>query len=85
MKMLATIIAVGVGVLLLVFQYILSRKKSVIWGAIIPILTILLTIWIITFKRLSINFKTLIPYILIFLILIEEWYEGRKKQKNSNK
>lgn len=43
MKMLATIIAVGVGVLLLVFQYILSRKKSVIWGAIIPILTILLT------------------------------------------
>jgi hypothetical protein len=84
MKILTIAISIVIGTLLLFLQHILSRKKSVMWGAILPILTIPFAIWIITFKKLSVNFQNLIPFILIFLILTEEWYEGRKKQKNSD-
>lgn len=76
-----TIFTIVFGILLLALQNYLSQRKSWLWGGILPLVIISFAVWVIYTKNLALNFKTVFPYILLLLIFIEEWMEGRKRLK----
>lgn len=66
-----------IAVVLLVIQHYLSKREHFIYGGILPLLTVLFSIWFIWFKSDSINTRLIIPGSILCLILLGVWCDDR--------
>lgn len=63
---------------ILAVQYLLSTRNNVYWGAVVPVIYIILSTWMFVLDR----FESILGFILYLclglLFLLAEWSAGRK-------
>ena len=75
------IIAFGAGTVMLITQHFLSKRENWILGGILPIASLLFAIGVFNFGKIEFNIRNLIPFIILIVIQVSIWEEGRKKIK----
>lgn len=75
------IIAFGAGTVMLIIQNILSKRENWILGGILPIISLLFTIGVFNLEKMEFNIRNLVPFIILIVIQLSIWEEGRKKIK----
>jgi len=75
------IIAFVIAGALLGIEYFLGKQKNCLLGGIIPLISVILTICVFKFTKLTLTFRNLVPYIILINTLLMEWEYGRKKYK----
>jgi ABC-type antimicrobial peptide transport system permease subunit len=73
------IIALGIGVVILIVQQLLSKRENWILGGILPIVSLLFAIGVFHFRNIQFSIRNLLPFIALIVIQISIWEEGRKK------
>ncbi len=63
---------------ILAVQYLLSTRNKVYWGAIVPVIYIILCTWMFVLERFESIFGFILYLCLGLLFLIAEWSAGRK-------
>lgn len=87
--MLLGIISVVVTLILVVAQKYLSRKKSCLLGAVVPVVSVALMAGIYFYKDFPLSWKTILPCAFIIalevLIWIDQRIERRRNELNKMK
>ena len=72
-----------VAVVFVSIQKYLSGKQNWLLGAIVPIVSVALMAGIIFYKDFALNYKTILPCVLIVAIEILIWIDQRRKHTRS--
>ena len=75
------IIAFGAGTVMLITQHFLSKRENWILGGILPIISLLFAIGVFNFGKIEFSIRSLLPFIMLIVIQLCIWEEGRKKIK----
>ena len=75
------IIAFGAGTVMLITQHFLSKRENWILGGILPIISLLFAIGVFNFEKIEFSIRSLLPFIMLIVIQLSIWEEGRKKIK----
>lgn len=75
------IIAFGAGTVMIIVQNILSKRENWILGGILPIISLLFAIGVFNFRKIEFSIRSLLPFIMLIVIQLCIWEEGRKKIK----
>jgi len=75
---------------ILAVQYLLSTRNNVYWGAVVPVIYIILSVWMYVQSRFESTLGFILYLCLGLLFLIAEWNTGRrslnrKRNKELNK
>lgn len=80
--MIDCIIGFVVAAIFMVIEYLLcTKRKSPLWGGIIPFLILLGTIFIFASGRVPLQTKYLTPFIILNTLFFGDWATGREKYK----
>jgi hypothetical protein len=66
-------------------QYFLSSRNNVYWGAIIPVLFVSWSTWMLLTARVDSILAYMLILIVGFIVLLMEWSEGRKSLREKRK
>lgn len=80
-----TFIIIVIVIALFSLQYFLSKRKSALFGGILPILVIPFAIWTFNVRSFSVSSDTILPFVGLFIVLISIWCECREKIKKKQK
>ncbi|UXR74056.1 hypothetical protein MUA48_00830 [Staphylococcus sp. IVB6238] len=74
-------ITISIIICILALQYFMASRRSIIWGAILPILYVMVMIYLYVIHHFP-NFLTFFLFLILGeIFLIEEWGRGRKNIK----
>lgn len=80
------LIAGGITVVLWIVEELLCTKlKNPLWGGIIPLITLVFTIYILATGIISFNLTSFIVFLVLNLFITEGWTDGREKYKKKQK
>lgn len=83
MKNMGTIFAsIAIGVIIIILQVYLGKRKKWYWGAIIPVITIGFAVFVMANGLIVFSFRNLFPFTLLLVVECSIWEEGRKKVKD---
>lgn len=77
--MLELVVWFVAGLVMIVLEYFLTVKvRSPLWGAILPVGTLIAAIGVFMVGRLPMNLQTLMPFGILAVLLFGEWSSGRR-------
>lgn len=69
----------GVALVLIVLEYFLTVKvRSPLWGGILPLGMLVLTVCAFTLWQLPMTMQTILPFAIVDMLLFGEWSSGRQ-------
>ena len=72
-------------VIFMILEYFLCTKfKSPLWGGIIPILVLIVTILIFASGRISLDWKTILKGLALDVIWFADWAAGREEYRKKH-
>ena len=66
---------------MLITQHLLNKRENWILGDILPIASLLFAIGVFNFVKIEFNIRNLLPFVILKVIQVFIWEEGRKKIK----